>query len=159
MESAADDRADVRVLPPVLFLVSLCVGLLLGWLAPLRILSAEHPRLPLALGLTALAFGLGAVAWSLVWMRRTEQDPDPRKPTPSLIAAGPFRFSRNPIYLGMALLEAGIGLAIGNAWLLLLVPPTIAILVRTVVEREEAYLARKFGEPYARYCEQVRRWL
>jgi protein-S-isoprenylcysteine O-methyltransferase Ste14 len=151
------DRADVRVLPPVLFLGSLAVGLALGWLLPLRIVS--EGRLRLGLGLALIALGVASVAWPLAWMRRTQQDPDPREPTPSLIREGPFRYSRNPIYLGMALLQTGIGLAAGNAWLLLLLPPTLWILVRHVVEREEAYLARKFGEPYVAYLRDVRRWL
>jgi protein-S-isoprenylcysteine O-methyltransferase Ste14 len=99
------------------------------------------------------------MAWTLVWMRRTRQDPDPRKPTPELIVGGPFRRSRNPIYVGMASIQAGIGLALGNGWILLLLPPTLAVLQRAVVAPEEAYLDRKFGDTYRAYRASVRRWL
>jgi len=151
------DGADVRVLPPVLFLGSIGLGVMLGWLAPLEL--AAGGRLRVLLGLALITLGIAAGAWTIVWMRRTAQDPDPRKPTPELIFAGPFRISRNPIYVGMALLQAGVGLALGNGWVLLLLPPTLWLLLRQVIEREEAYLARKFGEPYETYRRSVRRWL
>jgi protein-S-isoprenylcysteine O-methyltransferase Ste14 len=151
------DGADVRVLPPVLFLASIGLGVALGWLAPLPL--AAGGRLRVLLGVALIALGIAAGVWTITWMRHTRQDPDPRKPTPELIFAGPFRFSRNPIYVGMALLQAGAGLAIGNLWVLLLLPPTLFVLVRYVIEREEAYLARKFGEPYESYRQSVRRWL
>jgi protein-S-isoprenylcysteine O-methyltransferase Ste14 len=90
---------------------------------------------------------------------RTQQDPDPRTPTPELIVGGPYRFSRNPIYLGMTLLQAGIGLALGNLWIVLLLAPVLFVLQRAVIEPEETYLARRFGEAYAGYRARVRRWL
>ena len=92
-------------------------------------------------------------------MRRTHQDPDPREPSPELILGGPFRWSRNPIYLGMTLIQAGVGVALGNAWLLLLLAPTLVILQREVIAKEEAYLTRKFGDAYLAYQRSVRRWL
>lgn len=155
--SDPEDGADVRVLPPVLFLGSIALGVVLGWLAPLSL--AAGGRLRVLLGLALIALGIGAGVWTIAWMRRTKQDPDPRKPTPELIFAGPFRLSRNPIYVGMALVQAGAGLALGNVWVLLLLPPTLFVLVRYVIEREEAYLAHKFGEPYESYRRAVRRWL
>ena len=151
------DGADVRVLPPLLFLGSIVLGLALGWLAPLRFHAGGHARV--LLGLALIAGGVALGGWIIVWMRRTHQDPDPRKPTPSLIFEGPFRFSRNPIYVGMALIEGGIGVAAGNGWLLLLLVPTLLILTRNVIEREEEYLARKFGDAYAAYRASVRRWI
>ena len=63
------------------------------------------------------------------------------------------------MYTGMTLVQAGVGIALGNLWILLLLVPTLFILVRGVIEKEEAYLARKFGDSYARYCASVRRWL
>jgi protein-S-isoprenylcysteine O-methyltransferase Ste14 len=151
------DAADVRVLPPLLFLGSIALGVALGWLAPLRFHLGGGLRV--GLGLAGIAVGVALGGWTIAWMRRTKQDPDPRKPTPELILAGPFRLSRNPIYVGMALVQAGIGLALGNVWLLLLLVPTLWLLVRSVIAREEAYLARKFGEPYEAYRRSVRRWL
>ena len=150
------DHADVRVLPPLLFVGSLALGLVLQWLLPLHF-GGGGARV--ALGLVVVASGFAAGGWTFAWMRRTHQNPDPRQPTPELILGGPFRWSRNPMYVGMALIEAGIGVALGNAWLLLLLAPTLLILRRSAIEPEEEYLGRKFGEAYARYRGEVRRWL
>jgi protein-S-isoprenylcysteine O-methyltransferase Ste14 len=156
-EGEGADHADVRVLPPLLFLGAIAAGVALGWLLPLPI--ARGSGLRVGLGLAGVALGVAAMAWPIVWMRRTHQDPDPRKPTPELIVGGPYRFSRNPIYLGMTLLQAGIGLALGNLWIVLLLAPVLFVLQRAVIEPEETYLARRFGEAYAGYRARVRRWL
>ena len=158
MESSpSEDHADVRILPPLLFLGSIALGVLLQFAVGLRFAAESGLRVPLGLALVAL--GVAPMVWAIVWMSRTHQDPDPRKPTPELIAGGPFRFSRNPIYVGMTLIQTGIGVALGNLWILLLLLPTLFILVRGVIEKEEAYLERKFGDSYARYRASVRRWL
>jgi protein-S-isoprenylcysteine O-methyltransferase Ste14 len=151
------DHADVRILPPLLFLASIGLGLLAQLALPLRFASQSGLRVALGLALTAA--GVAALAWPIVWMRRTRQDPDPREPSPELILGGPYRWSRNPIYLGMALVQAGAGVALGNAWLILLLAPTLAILQREVIAREEAYLTRRFGDAYLAYCGSVRRWI
>ena len=151
------DHADVRVLPPVLFLASILAGLLLQWAVPLGFAGGSTGRV--ALGLALVAAGIAAGAWTIVWMRRTKQDPDPRKPTPELIVGGPFRYSRNPIYVGMALIQFGLGVALGNGWILLLLPLTLALLQVAVIAKEEEYLDRKFGEAYRGYRSSVRRWV
>lgn len=155
--AAAPDHAEVRILPPLLLLGSILLGVVLHWLWPLGFAAGGGVRV--LVGLALLGAGIAAAAWSIVWMRRTKQDPDPREPTPELILGGPFRFSRNPIYVGMALVQTGVGIALGNAWVLLLLPPTLLVLVRGVIEKEEAYLARKFGAAYADYRARVRRWI
>ena len=155
--SPSEDHADVRILPPLLFLGSILLGVLLQLAIAWRFATQSGWRVPLGLALVLL--GVAAVAWVIVWMRRTHQDPDPRKPTPELIVGGPFRFSRNPIYVGMVLIQAGVGLALGNLWILFLLAPTLWILQRGVIEKEEAYLIRKFGDAYVAYTRSVRRWL
>ena len=153
----AEDHADVRILPPLLFLGSIALGVLLQLALPLRFAEASGLRVPLGLALVALGFAEGA--WAFVTMRRTRQDPDPRTPSPELIPGGPYRYSRNPMYAGMTLIQTGVGVALGNLWILLLLVPTLFILQRSVIEKEEAYLERKFGDSYLRYRESVRRWL
>jgi protein-S-isoprenylcysteine O-methyltransferase Ste14 len=152
-----EDHADVHILPPLLFLGSIALGVLLQLAVGLRFATQSGLRVPLGLALVAL--GVMPIAWSIRWMSRTKQDPDPRKPTPELIAGGPFRFSRNPIYLGMTLIQTGVGVALGNLWILVLLVPTLLVLQRGVIEKEEAYLERKFGDSYTRYRASVRRWL
>jgi len=152
---AAQDHADVRVLPPLLFLGSIALGVLLQWFVALPLGLRGAARV--APGLALVALGAAAMAWTLAWMRRTQQDPHPRTPSPELIVGGPFRLSRNPIYVGMALIQAGIGIALGYGWILLLLPPTLWWLRRGVIEPEEAYLERRFGGAYAAYRQSVRR--
>jgi len=81
------------------------------------------------------------------------------KPTTALVTEGPFRYSRNPIYLALTLLYVGVALLINALWILLLVVPAVLVLRYGVIAREEAYLTRKFGEAYRQYMAQVRRWL
>jgi protein-S-isoprenylcysteine O-methyltransferase Ste14 len=94
-----------------------------------------------------------------VRFRRTGQDPAPWKPSPSLILDGPYRFSRNPIYTGMTLVQLGVGISAGNGWIVLLAPLALLIVHVTAVLPEEAYLGERFGESYLRYKESVRRYL
>jgi len=158
MEAApSEDHADVHILPPLLFLGSIALGVLLNLTIVVRLAVDSGLRVPF--GLALIALGVAPIAWAIRWMSRTKQDPDPRKPTPELIAGGPFRYSRNPIYVGMTLIQAGVGVALGNLWILLLLVPTLMILRRGVIEKEEAYLERKFGDSYVRYRASVRRWL
>jgi protein-S-isoprenylcysteine O-methyltransferase Ste14 len=152
-----EDHADVRILPPLLFLGSIALGVLLQLALPLRF--AQESGLRVAVGLAVVALGVAEGAWALVSMRRTRQDPDPRTPSPELIPDGPYRYTRNPMYAGMTLIQAGIGAALGNLWILLLLVPTLLILQRAVIEKEEAYLERRFGDSYRRYRASVRRWL
>ena len=152
-----EDHADVRILPPLLFLGSILLGVLLQLVIAVGFTTHTAWRVPFGLALVAL--GVAAMAWVIVEMRRTHQDPDPRKPTPELIVGGPFRLARNPIYTGMALIQLGIGIALANVWIVLLLAPTLWILRREVIEKEEAYLERKFGDAYRTYKSSVRRWL
>ena len=87
------------------------------------------------------------------------QDPKPWEPTPEIISAGVYRFTRNPMYVGMALLQTGIGLALVSAWIIALAPVVLAVVYVTAVRHEEAYLEEKFGAAYLNYKSSVRRWI
>ena len=84
---------------------------------------------------------------------------DPRHPTTTLVTTGPFRYSRNPIYLALTLLYLGVALLVNALWIVLLVVPSVLVIRYGVIAREEAYLTRMFGEAYRQYMRQVRRWL
>jgi len=151
------DHAGVIALPPLLFAVHLAAGLGLHWSVPLGRLSHPHPLL-LAVGLALSALsGLLAFRARAV-MKRARTAIDPRKPTTALVDAGPYGFTRNPMYLALTLLFAGIAALLHSAWLLLLLPSLILVLHYGVVLREERYLERKFGSTYTRYRGRVRRW-
>jgi protein-S-isoprenylcysteine O-methyltransferase Ste14 len=83
----------------------------------------------------------------------------PGKPTSSLITDGPFRYSRNPGYLGGAMVYTGIASLTNVLWVLLFLPVVLFVMQRTAIEREERYLERNFGEEYLRYKARVRRWI
>jgi len=150
--------AKVRLPPPLVFVGFIVVGLLLQWLVwPLGLRLELAPRL--VVGQLLVAAGVGLGGWSTVRFRRTGQDPAPWKPSPSLILDGPYRFSRNPIYTGMTLVQLGVGISAGNGWIVLLAPLALLIVHVTAVLPEEAYLGERFGESYLRYKESVRRYL
>lgn len=92
-------------------------------------------------------------------MRRAGTSVNPTQPTTTLILEGPYRFTRNPIYLGMTALYMGIAILANTLWPILLLPGALFVMTRGVIEREEAYLERKFGEQYVTYKEKVRRWI
>jgi protein-S-isoprenylcysteine O-methyltransferase Ste14 len=83
----------------------------------------------------------------------------PWLPSPELLVEGIYRYTRNPMYLGMTLLQLGLGIALDNGWIALFAPVALLIVPFLAVRPEEAYLAEKFGESYRRYCETVRRYL
>jgi protein-S-isoprenylcysteine O-methyltransferase Ste14 len=83
----------------------------------------------------------------------------PNRPASTLVTHGPFRLSRNPMYLGLSLVYLGVTLLVNSVWPLLLLPLVIAILQPTVIRLEERYLGARFGTAYDEYCRRVRRWL
>jgi len=91
--------------------------------------------------------------------RRAGTTPNPTKPTTALVLRGPYRFTRNPMYLGFAALYLGVTLLVNSLWPLLLFPAVVGLVQGRVIAREEAYLEAKFGNEYRAYKMRVRRWL
>lgn len=150
------DVAGVIAPPPLIFLAGIVVGLGLE-----GILRAD-----MGLDRTSLVIGLLVIAVSVViavWARRqfVKGGTSLRVEVPSeaILTTGPFRFSRNPLYVSLALLQIGIGIAADMAWIIILVIPVLAVIRYGVIAREERYLERKFGEEYLRYKNSVRRWV
>jgi protein-S-isoprenylcysteine O-methyltransferase Ste14 len=81
------------------------------------------------------------------------------RPVPHLVTNGPFRYTRNPGYLGLAMLYAGIAVLRNALWAILLLPLVVYVIQREVIGREERYLERTFGEEYLAYKARVRRWV
>ena len=154
---APKDHADVFVLPPVA--LALCVGA--AWLAdrvsPLPFVPPLWPRPWLGGALVAL--GLLTELWALVLFRRARTAALPIRPTSAIIEAGPYRYSRNPIYVGMFVIVAGAAIGLDSVWQFAALVALYVMLRWGVVAREEAYLARKFGASYLDYARRVRRWL
>jgi protein-S-isoprenylcysteine O-methyltransferase Ste14 len=102
---------------------------------------------------------LALFAWAIVTMTRAGSNVPTNRPTTTIVESGPYRFTRNPIYLGMFLGLIGLTIAFDTLWLLVMLVPFALVIRYGVVAREEAYLDRKFGEVYRAYRSRVRRWL
>ncbi len=151
------DNAQVLVRPPLAWALAAIVGIVLGWLVPLRFVPPAVPAVWLGGTLFVLAFAL--FAWAISTMTRAGSNVPTSKPSVSIVDSGPYRFTRNPIYLGMMLSLIGLAIAFDSLWSLIALVLFFLVIRYGVVAREEAYLERKFGEVYRSYRARVRRWL
>ncbi len=152
------DTPGVVAPPPLLFLGALAIGLAIDF--GLLRLPTGLPRL-LRIGAGAVLAGaaVALAAGAFGQFRRAGTAVEPWHPSTALMTGGVYRFTRNPIYLALALLYAGAALAADSGVALVLLPPLLAVVQIGVVSREERYLERKFGDEYRRYRASVRRWL
>lgn len=150
------DRAQIVVPPPMIYLGVLGLGLLLEWFWPTQV-----PNRPLAVtvGSVLLVCGVVGLIAAIRTLLRSQTTINPYKSTTTIVSDGLFRFSRNPIYVSDMLLYLGLGCVLNTWWALGLSPVVIWIMNIGVIAHEEAYLARKFGNDYLLYKQQVRRWL
>jgi protein-S-isoprenylcysteine O-methyltransferase Ste14 len=151
-----EDHADVVGRPPAVAVAALSTGIILHLVVPVEIvpgLPTWVAGVPLAV-VALVLFGLSLREFGKYGtpVRGTE-------PAVTIVATGPYRFSRNPIYLSFILLQLGVALTVNSAWILVIIIPTFLYLSFGVIDREESYLSRKFGDEYYHYKESVRRWL
>ena len=150
------DHADVRIPPPLIYVAGFVLGLALERFLPVLVL----PKIPSRVAaLLCIAVGVTIAAWSVGLFRREHTSFVPIKPTTTLVIYGPYRFTRNPMYLGLVCVYLGIALWFGIFWALILLPAVMALIRRYVIIREEQYLERKFGGEYLKYKADVRRWI
>ncbi|MGB3633618.1 MAG: isoprenylcysteine carboxylmethyltransferase family protein [Rubrobacteraceae bacterium] len=155
MADESKDNAGVVAPPPLIYLGFLATGLLLKKAPPARFLPHNASRL---IGGSLLAAGLLLGGWFQRALRRAGTPVNPQKPVSSLVSDGPFRYSRNPGYLSLAMMYGGIASLANAFWAILLLPAALLTIRRGVIEREERYLEGKFGAEYRRYKVQVPRW-
>ena len=153
------DGPDIAVFPPAVSVLAPLTALALEWLWPLALLPQAGTGMILIPGLLLL---LGA-GWLAFAGERAFQaagtNVDPRQPALTLVRTGPYRLTRNPMYLGMVLLQLGLALTLSLDWALFAAPLVWALLHFGVVLKEETYLSNHFGKDYLSYLEQTRRWL
>ncbi len=154
--SEAADHAAVAFHPPLLLAFCLAAGFVLRWLIPLAFLSEG---LAVLAGPTLSAASFGLFFWAILSMRSAGASIPTHTPTSTIVARGPYRFTRNPIYLSMLLLQVGVGMWANSLWFIGLAAISAALLSWGVISREERYLERKFGSEYASYRARVRRWV
>ena len=152
---AAGDTANPGVLrPPLVYTAAVGLGLALQSAWPIELIAGA--RLP---GGAAMLIAV-VLFLSAVRTLRTAGTPVPGdRPTTAIVRAGPYRFSRNPIYLAFSLLQLGIAGWVNSLWLLITLVPAVALMSLVVIPREERYLARRFPSEYPAYRAAVRRWL
>ena len=156
----APPHPGVRFPPPFLFVAGFLAGLALDrWLLPLPVLPANaRPWLAVAAGL-AMAAALATIAWSLATFAVARTAIIPNRPATRLVQSGPYRLSRNPMYVALSLLYVSLAALVNVAWPLVLWPAVVASLYWFVIRREERYLSGAFGAEYADYRRRVARWL
>ena len=150
------DNPGVIVLPPLLYGIAFAVVLLLHWLWPLPVFSHTAT---FWVGVAAISAAAALAAWGAVSLRKAGTNINPSLPTTALVASGPFRFSRNPLYVALSLMFLGMSLAVNSLWGVLVLLPLLLVMHYGVILREERYLEAKFGETYRQYCSKVRRYL
>ena len=141
---------------PLIYAGVLLVGVLLSLAFPVNFLPRPVTWIAGA-ACVLLPFLLGFVA--LGAMRRAGTSVKPYKPTTALLTEGPFRLTRNPLYLGMTIQYVGLALLFNALWAIVLLPVALLIVQVAVIKREERYLEQTFGEEYRAYKAKVRRWI
>ena len=151
------DHARVLAPPPLVFLPTLVAGIVLHQFTALRFFPemwAGH-----AAGWPLIVAASFLVVWAALTFRRAGEKVSVYEPTKTVVSAGPYGVTRNPMYVAMVLLYSGIALATNSAWPMLFLPAPLVFIHYGVIFREERYLQERFGDEYGRYRSRVRRWL
>jgi protein-S-isoprenylcysteine O-methyltransferase Ste14 len=156
-----DRGPNVRFPPPLLFIAAFFVGMLLDTdVKPLHYFGpGGAPVNAQILGLAMLVLGTFVAAWGMITFRIATTPIVPMFPAATLVQRGPYRFSRNPMYVGMTVAYVGLTIALNTGWPVVLLPMVLYLLFVTVIRKEERHLAEKFGEEYEAYRRRVRRWV
>jgi protein-S-isoprenylcysteine O-methyltransferase Ste14 len=150
------DKPNVKLPPPVIYASAFAIGFGIDWLLPWRAFDAPvRWWLAGVLGVPAIAVAL----WALLTFRRANTAIEPWEPARHLVTHGPYAYTRNPMYVSLTLLTAGVAVALDLPWALLMVPVAVLVTDRHVIAREEVHLRHMFGTGYRDYCARTRRWL
>lgn len=158
MAETSEDSSGVRFPPPVIYAGLFAVGYAVHRAFPVALFPPPAAAAQAA-GWCLVASAVILLGSSVFLFRRAGTSPIPIKPTTALVVHGPYRFTRNPMYVGLAALYLGLTLLVNSLWPLALFPAVIVLMQRYVIAREEAYLERAFGDEYRAYKARVRRWI
>jgi protein-S-isoprenylcysteine O-methyltransferase Ste14 len=150
------DTPNVMSCPPLVFFGALGVGFLLNWLLPIPSYASESSRIIGGiLGFTGTSLGV----WGAYTLHRAGTAVRPDQPVTALVTRGPFRYSRNPLYVALTTIYVGIMITCGEWWPLATLVPALALVHWRIVRREEQFLEGRFGDEYRAYKARVRRWI
>ncbi len=139
------DNPGIRIPPPLIYLLPLLLGLILDRRVHIHFLPRGVGRI---IGWPLIGGGVLLGGWFRQTMRKADAPVRTDKPVPRLTTEGPFRYSRNPAYLGLTMIYAGIAALRNALWVILLLPLVLFVIQREVIGHEERYLERTFGEDY-----------
>jgi protein-S-isoprenylcysteine O-methyltransferase Ste14 len=150
---------NIRFPPPFVF----AAGYVVAWLLNQRLeflIDGKGARPPQAsLGAVALVAGLGLMGWGFLTFRRQRTPVLPIRPARQIVTSGPYRFTRNPMYVGLTFAYFGLALLVNWAWPIVFLPVVLVVMNVVVIEQEERYLQSAFPDTYGPYSQRVRRWL
>jgi len=155
----APDSPGVHLPPPFIFVAAVGGGIMLHRAVPLPLLPASLRAAAVAAGWLLLAGGLVVSIQAILSFRRARTSVMPNRPARRLVTHGPYRFSRNPMYMSLTMQGLGLSFLVNTLWSVLFLFPGLVALYFLVVRSEERYLGKTFGEEYAAYRSRVRRWL
>jgi protein-S-isoprenylcysteine O-methyltransferase Ste14 len=151
---------NVRIPPPLLFALPLLTGFIVQHFVPIHIVNGADPVRTLRLvGIAEIVIALLLIGWAMSTFVRLRTPIVPIRPARALVEEGPFKLTRNPMYLGFTVLYLGIAFVANAFWPFVFLPEAIALTYLFAIRLEEAYLVREFGDAYTAYCSRVRRWL
>lgn len=151
---------NVWIPPPLLYAFPFATGMLVQHFVPIRIVSGDGPaRIIDLVGAAEIFIGASLGVWAVRTFGRLKTPVFPMHPASALADTGPYALTRNPMYLGLAIVYLGIALVANAFWPLVFLPEAIVLTYLFAIRREESYLSQEFGESYAAYCSRVRRWV
>ena len=158
MEQSTSRGPAVQAPPQLLYMFPLLSGFVIQHFVPIRIVTGAEPARVLHLvGAAEIFIGAALMAWAVATFKRMQTPIIPIRPARTLVAEGPFRLTRNPMYLAFALIYLGVAFVANAFWPLLFLPEAVVLTYLLAIKREEAYLTREFGDSYPAYCARVRR--
>jgi len=151
-----NDNPGVKLAPPIVYLGLGLIGVGMEYVIPLSI-GIDSPSNYLGVGVIIVS--IVSIGFMFKLFKRYETEPDPWKTTSKIITTGPYKYSRNPVYIFACGVPIGLGIAFNTYWALFAFIPALIIVYYTAVKKEEKYLETKFGQEYLDYKAKVRRWL
>jgi len=156
MTAKTEDASGVRFPPPLIYVGGFVIGYLLDRAVPLTLTSWPLGE---PIGWALVAVGVALMGSAVMTFRRAGTSLNPAKPTTRVVVHGPYRFTRNPMYVGWVIVYLGCVLLTNTVWPLVSLPVVLVLISRAVIAKEERYLEAKFGDAYRAYKARVRRWL
>jgi protein-S-isoprenylcysteine O-methyltransferase Ste14 len=155
---AIPQTSGVKIFPPLIHIAAIAIGFLIEWAAPVPLGGSGFGIARIG-GCVLLTIAVALIASAAKIMFGAGTTPNPTRPSTVIVTSGPFRITRNPMYLAWELMCVSAGLVANALWPILMAVPAAIVTRRLVIDKEERYLEQKFGAEYLAYKSRVRRWI